>query len=106
MHMVFLHVERAYRPAVRCADATDFLFDKRGKLAYQKLFPIFGAPDKIVSKLIGDVFGMLYIHTRQHHICSNPCEVFGGPPYSYLKDRGIRLPDHETAGLFMIGATI
>jgi hypothetical protein len=75
--MVFLHVERAYRPGVRFADTTDFLFDKRGKLAYQKLFPLVGTPDNMVSKLVGDVFGMLCIHTRQFYICSNPSEVPG-----------------------------
>jgi hypothetical protein len=37
--------------------------------------PIFGTPDKMVSQLVGDVFGVLRIHTRQYDMCSNSCEV-------------------------------
>jgi len=31
--------------------------------------------------VVGDVFGMLCIHTRQYNICSNSFKPLGGPPY-------------------------
>jgi hypothetical protein len=71
MDVIFLHVESAYRPGVRFANTTDFLFDKHRKLANKNLFPIFGAPDKVIGQFIGDVFGVLYTHTQQYNLCSN-----------------------------------
>jgi hypothetical protein len=61
--MIFLHVECAYRPGVRFADSTDFLFDKCRKLAHQNLFPVLRTPDKVIGQLIRDVFGVLCLHT-------------------------------------------
>jgi len=75
MHMIFLHVKRTYRPGVRFAETTDFLFDKQSKLANQNLFPLLGAPDKVIGQFIRDVFGVLCIHTQQYNICSTSCEV-------------------------------
>jgi hypothetical protein len=49
MYVIYLHVERTYRPGVGFTDATDFLFDKRGELANQNLLPIFRTPDKVIS---------------------------------------------------------
>jgi hypothetical protein len=63
--MILLDVERPYRPGVGFTDATDFLFEKRSKPANENLLPIFRAPDKMVSQLVGDMFGVLYIHTQQ-----------------------------------------
>jgi len=62
MHMIRLHVERTNGPGVGFTDPADFLFDECGKLTYQYLFPVFGAPDTMVSQLIRDVFGVLRIH--------------------------------------------
>jgi len=73
--MIFLHIKRTYRPGVRFAETTDFLFDKQSKLANQNLFPLLGAPDKVIGQFIRDVFGVLCIHTQQYHICSTSCEV-------------------------------
>ncbi len=75
MDMIFLHIERAYRPGVGFADATDFLLDKRGDLASQDAFPVLGTPDKVIGSFVRDMFGVLCIHARQYYICSNPCEV-------------------------------
>jgi len=49
MHVICLHIERAYRPGVRFADTTDFLLDKGRKFSYQNLFPIFWASDKVIG---------------------------------------------------------
>jgi len=53
------------------------LFDKRSNLSDEKLLAIFGTPDKMIGQFVGDVFGVLHIHTRQHNICSTSCEVPG-----------------------------
>ena len=63
MHMICLHIESAYRPGIGLADAADFLFDKCSKFTHQNLFPIFRTPDKVIGQFIGDVFGVLCIHT-------------------------------------------
>ena len=73
--MIFLYMKRTYRPGVRFAQTTDFLFDKQGKLANQNLFPIRGAPDKVIGQFIRDVVGVLCIHTQQYDMCSTSCEV-------------------------------
>ena len=75
MHMICLHIESAYRPGIGLADAADFLFDKCSKFTHQNLFPIFRTPDKVIGQFIGDVFGVLCIHTCHCNICSNSCEV-------------------------------
>lgn len=90
--MIGLHIERTYRPGVGFTDATDFLFEKRGEFPDQNLFPVFGAPDKMVSQLVGDVFGVLYIHTRQYNKCSSLEEVPVGAGYPCDSSRGIRPP--------------
>jgi hypothetical protein len=64
MDMIFLHIERAYRPGIGFTDATDFLFEKRSTFLHQNLLAILATPDKMVRKLVGDVFGVLCIHTR------------------------------------------
>ena len=73
--MIFLYSKRTYRPGVRFAETTDFLFDKQSKLANQNLFPILGAPDKVIGQFIRDVFGVLRIHTQRYNMCSTSCEV-------------------------------
>jgi hypothetical protein len=89
MDMIFLHIERTYRPAVGFTDAAEFLLDKRGKLARQNLLAVLGAPDKVVSYLVGNMFGMLCIHTQQYNICSNLYEVpVGAAASPYLSSRG------------------
>ena len=75
--MVWLDIERAYRPGLLSTDSAYLLLDKRRKIPDQNIFAVFGAPDKVVSQLVGDVFGVQCIHTRQYNICSNPCEVHG-----------------------------
>ena len=70
-----MHVKGTYRPGVRFTDTTNFLFDQRSQLANENLFAVFRTPDKMVSQLVGDVFGVLFIHTRQCNMCSNSCEV-------------------------------
>ena len=49
MYVIYLHVERTYRPGVGFTDTTDYLFDKRGELTNQNLLPIFWTPDKVIS---------------------------------------------------------
>ncbi len=73
--MSFLHIKRTYRPGVREAETTDFLFDKQRQFANQNLFPILGAPDKVIGQFIRDVFGVLCIHTQQYNMCSTSCDV-------------------------------
>jgi hypothetical protein len=75
MDMIFLYIERTYRPGVGFADATDFLLDKRGDLASQDVFPVLGTPDKVIGSFVGDVFGVLCIHACQYNVSSNSCEV-------------------------------
>ena len=75
MHMIGLDIERPYRPGVGFTDAANFLFHKRSKLANQNLLAVFGTSDKVISQFIGDVFGVLCIHTCHCNICSNSCEV-------------------------------
>jgi hypothetical protein len=64
MYMVRLDVHCSNEPSILSADATNLLFKKRGNLADQNLFALCGTPDKMVSQLVGDVLGMLRIHTR------------------------------------------
>ena len=71
MHMICLHIESADRPGSGFADAADFLFDKCSKFTYQNLFPIFRTPDKVIGQFIGDVFGVLCIHTQHDDKCSS-----------------------------------
>jgi len=75
MHMIFLDIESAYRPRVGFTDAADFLLDKRGKLANQESFTVLGTPDKVITQLVRDVFGVLCLHTHQYNKCSSLCEV-------------------------------
>ena len=51
--------------------AANFPFDKRCQLPNQNLFTVFGTPDKMVSQLVGDMFGVLRIHTRHYDKCSS-----------------------------------
>ena len=71
MHMIGLHVKGTYRPGVRFTDTTNFLFDQRSQLANENLFAVFRTSDKIVSQLVGDVFGVLCIHTQHDNKCSS-----------------------------------
>ena len=73
--MIGLDIERPYRPGVGFADAANCLFHKRSKLANQNLLAVCGTPDKVISQLIGDVFGVLCIHTQHYHRCSSLPEV-------------------------------
>ena len=57
------------------ADAMYILFKKRGALAIQNLFAVCGTPDKMGSYLVGDMFGVLRIHTHQYTMCSSLEEV-------------------------------
>ena len=75
MHMIGLDIERPYRPGVGFADAANCLFHKRSKLANQNLLAVFGTSDKVISQFIGDVFGVLYIHTQHYNRCSSLPEV-------------------------------
>jgi hypothetical protein len=75
MHMIFLHMKRTSHPGVRFAETMDFLFDKQSKLANQNLFPILGAPDKVIGQFIRDVVGVLCVHTQLYNMCSTSCEV-------------------------------
>ena len=52
-----------------------FIYNEHGKLAHQDLLSILGAPDKLIGMLVGDVFGVLCIHTRQFYKCSNSCRI-------------------------------
>ena len=70
MDMVWLDVYRANRPVPCFADPTDFLLNERCQLAHQNLLPVLGAPDKVIGQLIGDVFGVLRIHTTDCNRCS------------------------------------
>jgi hypothetical protein len=88
MDMIFLNIKSASRPGMRFADATDFLFDKRSKLANQKLLPLFRTPDQVIGQFVGDMFGVLCIHTRQCNICSNPCEAPVGAALPLLEREG------------------
>jgi hypothetical protein len=81
MYMVRLDVQRSDDPALLRADAADFLFKKRRQFPNQNLFALFGTPDKMVSELIRDMFGMLCIHTPNYNMCSNSLE---GPPRAAL----------------------
>ena len=71
MHMIFLHIEHAYRPGIGFADSANFLFHKSSKLADQNLLTIFRAQDKVIGQFVGDVFGVLCIHTHQYNKRSN-----------------------------------
>jgi hypothetical protein len=75
MDMIFLHIERTYRPGVGFTETTNFLFDECSQLAHQNLFPLLGTPDKVVSQLIRDMLGLLRIHACHYNRCSNSCEV-------------------------------
>jgi hypothetical protein len=33
--------------------------------------PVRGIPDKVISQLLRDVFGVLRIHTQQYNMCSS-----------------------------------
>jgi hypothetical protein len=75
MHMIFLHIERIYRPGVRFANVTDFLFAKRCNPTCEDTFSIVRTPHKVVCQLVGEVFGLLCIHTCQYNMCSTSCEI-------------------------------
>jgi hypothetical protein len=47
------------------------LFEKRGNPANQNLFAVFGTPDKVVSELIPNMFGVLRIHTSYYTMRSS-----------------------------------
>jgi len=75
MHVIFLDSESASRPGVRFANPVPFLFHKCCNLSGQVVFPVLGTPDKVIGSFVGDVFGVLCLHTRYCNMCSNPCEV-------------------------------
>lgn len=70
MDVISLHVERTSRPGVGFTDTTDFLFDTRGELTTQNLLPICRTPDNVRSSFVGDMFGVLRIHTLYDTKCS------------------------------------
>jgi hypothetical protein len=49
MDMIFLDIERTYRPGVDFTDSADFLFHKRGELANQNLLTVLGTPDTVIG---------------------------------------------------------
>jgi hypothetical protein len=51
MHMIGLHIERAYGPGVCFTEAAGFLFNECSKLAYQNLFAVFWTSDKMIGEL-------------------------------------------------------
>jgi hypothetical protein len=53
-------------PCLSREDTTDFRFDKRGELAKQNLLPIVRTPEKVRSSFVGDLFGVLRIHTLHY----------------------------------------
>jgi hypothetical protein len=63
-HVVGLDVHRSNGPDILDTDATNLLCKKRGNLADQNLFAVFGTPDKMVGQLLRDMFGVLRIHTQ------------------------------------------
>lgn len=63
MHVIGLNVQRANGPGISLAYPAEFCFHKRGQLANEELLAVFGAPDKMVRKFVGDMFAMLCIHT-------------------------------------------
>ena len=69
--MVRLDVQSANGPALFSTDTTNLLFKKRGELADQNLFAVVGTPDKVIGQLVGNMFGMLRIHTPHYNMCSN-----------------------------------
>lgn len=71
MHIVWLDIERTNTPLLRFADAAKFLFNKGSKLANQKLFPVCGAPDKVIGQLIRHMFGVLRVHPQHYNRCSS-----------------------------------
>ena len=71
MHMVRLDVHCSNGPSILSADTANLLLKKRGDLANKNLFAVFGTPDKLVSQLVGDVFGVLCVHTPHCNRCSN-----------------------------------
>ncbi len=85
MHMVGLDVHCSNVPGILGTDATNLLFKKRGDLAHEKLLAILWTPDKMVGQFVGDMFGVLYIHTRQYNKCSNTCEVPAGAALPLLE---------------------
>ncbi len=74
MHVVGLDIHCSNKPNILSTDATNLLFEKRCNPANENLFPIFGTPDKMVSKLLRDMFGVLCIHTLHYTMCSNSLE--------------------------------
>ncbi len=96
MDMVWLDVYRANRPVPYFTDPTDFLLNERCQLAHQNLLLVRGAPDKVIGQLIGDVFGVLRIHTPDCTRCSRfseePARAAG---YPHDSSGGIRRPVHE-----------
>ena len=92
MHMVFLHVESAYRPGVGFTNPAKLLFDKRGDLPGQNTFAVLGTPDKLIGAYVVDVFGVLCLHLRQYNRCSNLQDRRRRAALPYLKDRGMRWP--------------
>ncbi len=75
MHMIGLHVERAYRPGIGFTNAADFPVKKRCQFPNENLLPIFRTPDKMVAELVRDMLGMLCIHAYHCNKCSTSCEV-------------------------------
>ena len=49
-------------------------------------------PGKVLAHLIGDMLGVLRLHTRLVQHVFYLSERAGGPPYPYLKDRGMWRP--------------
>jgi hypothetical protein len=74
MHMVRLDIHCSNGPSILSTDATNLLFKNRGDLANENLFALGGTADKMVSQLVGDMFGVLRIHTRQYNMCSHSLE--------------------------------
>ena len=75
MHVVRLDVHRPNGPSILGTVAANLLLKKRGNLAHENLFPVFGTPDKVVSQFVGNMFGVLCIHTLQYNKCSKSCKI-------------------------------
>lgn len=70
MYMVRLDIHCSNDPGILSADAANLLFEKRSNLTYENLLAVVRTPDKMVSQLVGDVFGGLRIHTPYYNMCS------------------------------------
>lgn len=62
--------------------------EKCGCFPGQDVFTVLGTPDKVIRQLVGDVFGVLCLHTRQYIRCSSFTEEPHWAALPHLKDGG------------------